>query len=80
MKKNCRYEIVKDIPLGNGKSIKKGQLLTRTHGMYYLEGNMLSSDYQEDFDKLIEHEEVNGWNYIVPLKEKVAFDNSKGDF
>ena len=80
MKKDCRYEIVKDIPLGNGGFIKKGMLLTRTHGFYYLEGNMLTNDYQKDFDTLIEREEKSGWNYIVPLKEKIAFDNSKGDF
>ena len=71
---------MKDIPITNGKSIKKGTLITRTHGMYYMEGGMLPNDYQEDFDRLIANEETTGWNYIVPVKEKVAFDNSKGDF
>lgn len=77
MKANQEYRVVKDIPLNNGKSIKEGTQIIRTHGVYYLEGNLLSPDYQADFDRLIEHEEEIGWNYIRPVRTKVAFTNSK---
>lgn len=75
MKANQEYRVTKDIPLNNGKSIKEGSQIMRTHGLYYLEGNLLSPDYQNDFDTLIESEENNGWNYIVPVKKKTVFGN-----
>lgn len=71
------YDIVKDIPLKNGGCIKAGNRVQKTHGVYYLNGGMLSSDYQKDFDGLINHEKISGWNYVVPLKTKVAFTNKK---
>lgn len=77
MKQDKEYQIVKDIPINGGKAIEKGSMVTRTHGVYYLNGGMLPQDYQEDFDMLIEREEINGWNYIVPIGKKRAFGNSK---
>ena len=79
MKQDKSYVINKDIPLANGKSIAKGTSITRTHGVYYMEGGMLPQDFQEDFDKLIEKEEQSGWNYIVPVVTKRAFGNTKED-
>lgn len=78
MKEDRKFEVIKDIPIkgGNGK-ISKGTLITRIHGVYYMEGGMLSRDYQEDFDDLIETESQMGWKYICPLKDKVAFGNNK---
>ena len=70
---NKTYEIMKNIPLQGGAVIKAGQILTYTHGVYYLGGGMLPKDYQEDFKQLVYAEENTGWNYLVPLKEKIAF-------
>ena len=75
MKEDRNFIIEKAIPLANGKEIAKGTLITRTHGMYYMEGGLLPSDMQEDFDRLIANEAMNGWNYIVPVKKKTAFGN-----
>ena len=77
MKQDKKYEVLKNIPINGGKAIEKGSIVTRTHGVYYLNGGMLPGDYQEDFDTLIENESINGWNYICPLVDKRAFGNSK---
>jgi len=77
MKENQEYEIMKDIPLGDGKKIAKGTSITRSHGVYYMEGGLLPPDFQKDFDTLIANEERNGWNYIVPIVTKRAFGNGK---
>ena len=78
MKADKRYEVIKDIPVNGGNSkISKGTLITRTHGVYYKDGVLLSQGYQEDFDALIEDEEYNGWNYLCPVSTKRAFGNSK---
>ena len=79
MKPDCKYEIIKSIPLIGGGQIEAGGLLSRTHGFYYLEGGLLPVEYQKDFDDMIEHEEIHGWNYLVPIVEKTAFMNSKSD-
>lgn len=75
MGENKQYEIIKDIPLSSDGSvkIKAGKLLTYTHGVFYLDGGMLPQSYQEDFKQLIYAEECNGWNYLVPIKQKTAF-------
>ena len=77
MKKDKEFIIQKAIPLANGKEIAKGTLITRTHGVYYMEGGMLPQSFQEDFDNLIEREKEHGWNYIIPIKTKRAFGNDK---
>ena len=77
MKQDKRYEVLKDIPINGGKAIEKGAIVTRTHGMYFLNGGLLPPDYQQDFDMLIEREEATGWDYICPLVDKRAFGNSK---
>jgi hypothetical protein len=64
------YEILKDIQLVNGSSIKSGTNVYNIHGVYYMDGGMLPKEYQSDFAKLIEYESNNGWNYIVPIKMK----------
>ena len=71
------YEIVKNIPLRNGGDIKAGSKLYKTHGVYYMDGGMLPSDYQEDFDGIVKAEKMTGWNYLVPLKTKIAWENKK---
>lgn len=79
MKKNTQYQVVKDIQIVGGNTIKKGTSIQRTSGLYYMEGFLLPKDYQEDFDNLIGYEEVNGWNYIVPVREVEAFKTNKND-
>lgn len=73
------YEIVKNIPLKSGGIINKGGQLQKTHGVYYLNGGMLPPDYQADFAGLVYAEKMTGWNYLAPLKSKIAFQNSKED-
>ena len=77
MKEDKKYLLEKDIPLANGKKIAKGTTITRTHGVYYMDGGLLPQDYQEDFDQLISNEETYGWDYLVPVVKKRAFGNSK---
>ena len=77
MKEDKTFVINKPIPLANGKEIARGTTITRTHGVYYMEGGLLPKDYQEDFDRLIETEETYGWDYIVPIKKKRAFGNDR---
>lgn len=79
MKEDKAYLVNKEIPLAGGKAIAKGTSITRTHGVYYMEGGLLPKDFQEDFDRLIEKEESTGWNYLVPVSTKRAFGNSKED-
>ena len=79
MKKNTQYKVLKDIQIVGGNTIKKGTAIQRTSGLYYMEGYLLPNDYQEDFDNLIEYEEVNGWNYIVPVREVEAFKTKKNN-
>lgn len=77
MKKSTQYQVIKDIQIIGGSTIKKGTAIQRTSGLYYLEGLLLPKEYQEDFDHLIEYEEENGWNYIVPIREVEAFKTKK---
>lgn len=78
MKEDKKFLIEKDILIDGGKSsIKKGSMLYRTHGVYYLDGGMLPMDYQEDFDNLVEYEYENGWYYLSPITTVVAFRNKK---
>ena len=77
MKQDKEFQVIKSIPLGNDKFIEKGTMITRTHGVYYMNGGMLSQAFQEDFDALIEKEQVTGWEYICPIVKKRAFGNSK---
>ena len=73
------YDIVKNIPLKSGASIHAGGKLQKTHGVYYLNGGLLPPDYQKDFDGLVYAEKMTGWNYLVPVKTKTAFQNGKED-
>lgn len=73
MKPDKRYVIIKSIPLIGGSVIPVNTLITRTHGMYYIEGGLMPESYQKDFDNLISHEEQNGWKYISPIREKEMF-------
>ena len=69
MKKDQRYVIIKPIPIGKDKFIPVNTDIFRTHGFYYMNGTLLTSDYQEDFDALIEREEKTGTKKCV-RKEK----------
>lgn len=66
MKEDRQYLIVQDIPLDDKSEsvIKKGRYVYRTHGCYYLDGGFLSPYFQDQFDRLIEYEEKNGWKYL----------------
>lgn len=80
MKNDQQYVVIKAIPLGGDKSIPVNTDIHRIHGVYYMNGLILSRDYQEDFDSLIEREERTGWNYISPIRQKTMFKNEKEDF
>lgn len=80
MKNDQQYVVIKAIPLGGDKSIPVNTDIHRIHGVYYMNGLILSRDYQEDFDSLIEREERTGWNYISPIHQKTMFKNEKEDF
>jgi hypothetical protein len=80
MKSDQQYVVIKAIPLGGDKSIPVNTDIHRIHGVYYMNGLILSKDYQEDFDSLIEREERTGWNYISPIRQKTMFKNEKEDF
>jgi hypothetical protein len=79
MKRNGKYQTLKEIPIKGGKAIPAGTLITVTNGCLYMEGGLLPQDYQADFKDLIDNEEVSGWKYIVPFHEETAFKNSKED-
>ena len=46
MKEDKKYILLKDIPLAGGKKIAKDTTITRTHGVYYMDGGLLPQDYQ----------------------------------
>ena len=77
MKKDQHFLVIKPIPLGGEKYIPTDTEVNRIHGVYYMNGVIVTPDYQEDFDALIEHEEVHGWNYLVPVKIKTMYNNTK---
>ena len=79
MKKDQRYVVIKQIPIGRDKFIPVNTDIYRMHGFYYMNGTLLTSDYQEDFDALIEREEKTGWGYITPIRQKTMFRNEKED-
>lgn len=66
--KNSKYVVLKDIPLDkNGERvIKQGTEISVTHDCVYMNGGLLSMEWQEDFVRLIKNEEKNGWKYIHP--------------
>ena len=77
MKPDQHYVVMKPIPLGGGKEIPVNTDINRIHGVYYMNGVILTNDYQEDFNNLIEKEEITGWNYICPMKQKIMYRNTK---
>ena len=79
MKRDQQYVVIKAIPLGGDKNIPVNTDINRIHGMYYMNGVILTNDYQQDFDNLIEYEERNGWKYIAPIHQKTMFTNEKED-
>lgn len=66
--KNSKYVVLKDIPLDkNGeKVIKQGTEISVTHDCVYMNGGLLSMEWQEDFIHLIQKEERTGWKYLHP--------------
>jgi hypothetical protein len=79
MRKDQQYIVIKPIPLGNNKFIPVNTDINCTHGIYYMNGVILNNDYQEDFEYLISKEEIRGWEYVVPVKQKTMFTNKKED-
>ena len=77
MKPDQHYVVMKTIPLVGNKEILVNTDINRIHGVYYMNGVILTNDYQEDFNNLIEKEEVTGWNYICPMKQKIMYRNTK---
>jgi hypothetical protein len=79
MKKDQHYVVIKPIPIGGTKTIPVDTDINRTHGVYYMNGNLLPQDYQEDFDMLIEREEQTKWTYLCPVNKKTMLTNTKED-
>lgn len=79
MEENKVYDIVKNIPLKCGGMISSGKRISYIHGVFYLDGGMLSKDYQQDFRGLVYAEEHTGWNYLRPVIVKEAWKNGKED-
>ena len=79
MRQDQQYVVIKPIPLGRDKFIPVDTDINRIHGLYYMNGIILTEDYQQDFDNLISREEVRGWEYITPIKQKTMFTNGKED-
>lgn len=79
MKQDQQYVVTKAIPLGRDKFIPVDTDINRIHGLYYMNGVILTEDYQQDFDNLIEKEERTGWKYITPIRQKTMFRNEKED-
>lgn len=75
MKKNAQYVVVKAIPISGGEEIPVNTSIYRTHGMYYMDGGLLSEAFQRDFDELIERETINGWNYLSPVRTRTLYDD-----
>ena len=67
------------IPYCRGKFIPVDTDINRIHGLYYMNGVLLTEDYHQDFDNLIEKEERTGWEYITPIRQKTMFRNEKED-
>ena len=79
MKQDQQYVVTKAIPLGGDKFIPFDSEINRIPGLSYLNGVLLTADYQQDFDNLIEKEERTGWEYITPIRQKTMFRNEKED-
>lgn len=79
MRQDQQYVVIKPIPLGRDKFIPVDTDINRIHGLYYMNGVILTDDYQQDFENLISREEVRGWEYITPIKQKTMFTNGKED-
>ena len=79
MRQDQQYVVIKPIPLGRDKFIPVDTDINRIHGLYYMNGIILTDDYQQDFENLISREEVRGWEYITPIKQKTMFTNGKED-
>ena len=75
MKKNAQYVVVKAIPISGGEEIPVNTSIYRTHGMYYMDGGLLSEAFQRDFDELIEHETIHGWNYLSPVRTRILYED-----
>ena len=72
--KNGKFVVAKDIPLDKDRNhvIPKGTDISLTHDCFYMNGNLLSQDYQADFMKLLLKEANNGWNYLLPDMPRVG--------
>lgn len=71
MKTDANFQIIKDIPLKGGQVLKEGTMIYRLHGVYYMDQGIITPDYQEDFDRLIEADSKRIPKYIVRVKQKV---------
>lgn len=71
MKPDANYQIIKDIPIKGGQVIKEGTMIYRLHGVYYMDQGIITPDYQEDFNRLIEADSKRVPKYIVQISQKV---------
>lgn len=68
MLQDSKYVVYKAIPLdpqGN-EVIKEGTEIIAKHGVVYMNGGLVSPDWQEDFRMLIETERARGFDYLRP--------------
>lgn len=68
MKPDAKYIMAKDLYVeARDLTIHEGGVLTRTHGCYYLEGGLLDRWFQDQFDRLTEYEDKNGYKYLKKI-------------
>ena len=72
-KKDKHFKVIKEIPLYGDKNRSINTSIYRTHDVYYIDNSLLSKDYQQYFDNLLETEEKMDGNIQYLLEQKQHF-------
>lgn len=80
MANDAKFRVVNDIPLNQDgtRKIARGTLIYRVHDVFYMDGVLLSKEYQEDFANLvandIEHRYIVQERDVVGTKKRDRFE------
>lgn len=80
MANDAKFRVVNDIPLNQDgtRKIARGTLIYRIHDLFYMDGVLLSKEYQEDFANLvdsdIEHKYIVQERDVVGTKKRDGFE------
>lgn len=80
MANDAKFRVVNDIPLNQEgtRKIARGTLIYRIHDLFYMDGVLLSKEYQEDFANLvdsdIEHKYIVQERDVVGTKKRDGFE------